>query len=39
MQPNSEFDDSIDSYGGLPTHELTDAGADTREVYVEGLGK
>ncbi len=38
-QPVSEFDDSIDSLGGLPTHELTDAGADTREVYVESLRK
>ncbi len=38
-QPVSEFDDSIDSLGGLPTQELTDAGADTREVYVDSLKK
>jgi len=38
-QPTSEFDDSIDSLGGLPTQELTGAGADTREVYIEGLKK
>jgi PAS domain S-box-containing protein len=37
--PDSEFDDSIDSLGGLPTQELTDAGPDTREVYIEGLKK
>ena len=37
--PDSEFDDSIDSLGGLPTQELTDAGADTREVYIETLAK
>jgi len=39
QQPTSEFDDSIDSFGGLPTHELTGAGADTREVHVDALGK
>ena len=37
--PDSELDDSIDSLGGLPTQELTDAGADTREVYIESLRK
>ena len=35
----SEDDDSIDNLGGLPTHELTDAGSDAREVYVDGLNK
>jgi hypothetical protein len=39
LQTLSEFDDSIDSFGGLPTQELTEAGSDTREVYVEGLSK
>ncbi len=39
LPSNSEFDDSIDSLGGLPTQELTDAGADTREVYIESLKK
>ena len=39
LAPDSELDDSIDSLGGLPTQELTDAGADTREVYVQALKK
>ncbi len=39
LAPDSEYDDSIDSLGGLPTQELTDAGADTREVYAESLKK
>ena len=39
LPADSELDDSIDSLGGLPTQQLTDAGADTREVYVEGLKK
>jgi PAS domain S-box-containing protein len=37
--PDSEFNDAIDSLGGLPTQELTDAGPDTREVFIEGLRK
>ncbi len=35
----ADEDDSVDDLGGLPTHELTDAGSDAREVFVEGLGK
>ena len=35
----AEDDDAIDNLGGLPTHELTDAGSDAREVYVEELKK
>ncbi len=27
-------DDAVDSFGGLPTQELTEASADAREVYV-----
>ena len=30
-------DDAVDSLGGLPTQELTDAGSDSREVFVESL--
>lgn len=32
-------DDMVDSLSGLPTEELTEAGSDPREVYVESLGK
>ena len=32
-------DDAVDGLGGLPTQELTSAGSDSREVYVEGLDK
>lgn len=34
-----EGDDDVDTLGGLPTQELTDAGSDTREVYIEALQK
>jgi len=34
-----ESDDSVDSLSGLPTQELTEAGSDPREVYVEPLQK
>jgi PAS domain S-box-containing protein len=34
-----DADDSVDNLGGLPTQELTEAGSDPREVYVESLGK
>lgn len=36
---NSEFGDSIESLGGLPTTELTEAGSDSREVFIEPLRK
>lgn len=36
---NSEFGDSIESLGGLPTTELTEAASDSREVYIEPLRK
>ena len=35
----AEMDDSVDNFGGLPTQELTEAGSDSREVYVEPLQK
>lgn len=35
----SEFDDAIDTLGGLPTQELTEAGSDSREVWIEPLRK
>ena len=37
--PESEFDDSIDNFGGLPTQELTEVGSDSREVLIEPLNK
>ena len=36
---NSEFGDTIESLGGLPTTELTEAGSDSREVFIEPLRK
>jgi hypothetical protein len=39
LQLSADFDESVDALGGLATHELADAGADTREVYVESLRK
>lgn len=34
-----DSDDSVDSFGGLPTQHLTDAGGDAREAYVELVQK
>ena len=35
----AEMDDTVDNLGGLPTQELTDAGSDSREVFIEPLQK
>jgi PAS domain S-box-containing protein len=35
----ADGDDPIDGYAGIPTSELTDAGADSREVQVDALNK
>ncbi|MFT3666283.1 PAS domain S-box protein [Piscinibacter sp.] len=35
----SEFGDTIESLGGLPTAELTEASSDSREVFIEPLQK
>ena len=35
----AEIDDAVDNLGGLPTQELTEAGSDSREVYIEALRK
>ncbi len=32
-------DETVDGFGGLPTQQLTDAGSDSREVFVETLQK
>jgi PAS domain S-box-containing protein len=37
--PDSDFGDAVDALGGLPTQELTSAGSDSREVFVEELNK
>jgi PAS domain S-box-containing protein len=34
-----ESADSVDTLGGLPTHEITNASADMREVHAESLQK
>ena len=36
---HADGDDAVDGLGGLPTQELTAAGSDSREVFVESLGK
>jgi PAS domain S-box-containing protein len=35
----ADIGDSVDSYGGLPTQELTEAGSDPRELFIEPLQK
>jgi PAS domain S-box-containing protein len=35
----ADGDESVDGLGGLPTQELTAAGSDSREVFVEQLAK
>ncbi len=35
----TDIDDAVDDLGGLPTQELTEAGSDSREVFIEPLQK
>ncbi len=35
----AEIDDAVDNFGGLPTQELTEAGSESREVFIESLSK
>ena len=35
----ADADDTVDALGGLPTQELTAAGSDSREVFVDSLAK
>jgi PAS domain S-box-containing protein len=35
----TDGDDAVDALGGLPTQELTSAGSDSREVFVDSLAK
>jgi C4-dicarboxylate-specific signal transduction histidine kinase len=39
LQAQADGDETVDTLGGLPTQELTAAASDSREVYVEPLGK
>ncbi len=39
LPAHGDGDDAIDALGGLPTQELTTAGSDSREVFVEELDK
>ncbi len=40
MEPfAADGDDEVDGLSGLPTQELTETGANPREVYIESLGK
>jgi PAS domain S-box-containing protein len=39
MPLDSDFGDAVDVLGGLPTQELTSAGSDSREVFIEASGK
>ena len=35
----ADIDDAVDNFGGLPTQELTEAGSESREVFIESLSK
>jgi PAS domain S-box-containing protein len=37
--PDLRAEDAVDNLAGIPTQDLTDAGSDPREVFVEALGK
>ncbi len=39
FESSAGADDSVDNLGGLPAQDLTDAGSDTREVFIEPLEK
>ncbi len=39
LPTTTDGDDNVDSLSGLPTEELTESGADPREVFVEPLQK
>ncbi len=38
-QQPGPVEDSVDTFGGLPVQELTQAGSDPREVFIESLQK
>jgi PAS domain S-box-containing protein len=35
----ADSEDSVDSFGGLPTQQLTEAGGDAREVFMDSVQK
>ncbi len=35
----SDLEDMVDNYGGLPTQEITDAGGEIREVFMDDIQK
>lgn len=37
--PHPDAHDAVDSYGGLPASEITEAGSDAREVHLESFNK
>ena len=39
LAPPPDGEDAVDSFGGLPASELTQTGAEPREIYVEPLQK
>ena len=39
VTPDEVFDDEVDHFGGLPTQALTNAGSDTREVFMDSVQK
>lgn len=39
ITPDADADDSVDSFGGMSTQEITEAGSEPREVFVEPLSK
>jgi len=39
LHAQSDGDEAVDGLGGLPTQELTAAGSDSREVFVDQLAK
>lgn len=39
LDGGDDADDTVDAFGGLPAEELTGAGSDSREVYIEAKDK
>ncbi|MDO9235633.1 MAG: PAS domain S-box protein [Aquabacterium sp.] len=37
--PQPVCDESVDDFGGLPTQELTNAGSETREIFMDSVQK
>lgn len=39
FDPHAAPDDAVDAFGGLPTHEITDAASEVREIFIDSLQK